>query len=183
MRIVLVVICLALTLSTFVWLAGREVEAPAKQVDTEPITMPLIVTAFKPFEYHVNACGNCHGSYAQQHNKVSLRNMSDDRLTQVVREMTEGQGQSPLDTDEQLAVLVKYHQLFRDDLPIVVQNQNDTSGASGEISPGSTLELVRADGQKVLAIVTGHRWSAAAGEYVKWVATLNDKRVVFEAGK
>jgi hypothetical protein len=104
---------------------------------------------------------------------------SDERLRQVIHEMAEGPGQSPLDAI-QLEKETAYHRSLLDGKPFLVLTGNAKDGdaltLSGEVTPESKVEVCL-DKTTLSATVTEHQWKAVVS------ADLDLSRVMIIATK
>ena len=129
-------------------------EAPADEA--HPPVQPL---GFAPMSYFEDKCARCHGSYGSFYGDSFGKNLSDDELQKVVREMAEGPAMAPLEP-AQLDLETAYHRSLVDGRPFLVVTEEDekSSTLKGETTPGATVE-VEAGAHAVAATVDEHQWS------------------------
>lgn len=166
---------LAVVCAGVFWVAGRAKPTPAGMAgNPDPDAMPgqdqsvlqRGPDAMAVLDYYANKCASCHGAYGELH-KDQIRTggpdgtgVPDDELVTWVKVMSEQQAQAPL-TGGALDAMVAYHRAVRDDRPFVSITLRTHGALAGEVTPGSTVELV-AGGKATAAQVTGHRWSVTA---------------------
>lgn len=100
---------------------------------------------FQPIQYFRDRCARCHGPGGAYYDLKHLATLDDKNLRQVISDMAEAQGQSPLSA-EQTAVEAALHRSFCDGKPFVFVHPPKADGAnlilSGEVSPESKVEII-----------------------------------------
>lgn len=123
-------------------------------------------TKFAPLDYFNDKCARCHGPYGSFYGTEFAKGKTDAQLAGVVQEMCEGPAQAPLSPHD-MEVLVAWHRALRDGKPFVASVDFKNSVLSGEASPGSSVTLQTSTGERTIAPMTGHKWSAGLPEGVQ----------------
>ncbi|MBC7834887.1 MAG: hypothetical protein H7Y88_07280 [Phycisphaerales bacterium] len=134
----------------------RSLPTPPQSSPSAPVAgaSPTGLDTLTYFDTH---CASCHGPYGDYYNRPFAAATDDDALARIVREMTAGPGQSPLE-GEALAALTAFHRALAADEPFLVITSYASGTLRGEVSPGSSV-FVLIDDAPVPATVDGHTWS------------------------
>ncbi len=139
-----------------------------------------------PISYYNGACAHCHGLNGSAYGEDFFKKFELAGLSKSIKEMAEGPGQSPLDTDG-LSAQVAYHQAILNHAPFIAWTAQDGQKLSGEVTRKATLEasIGRA---KIPVTVRGINWTlelpsgASTGEVIL-TATLNRVSAKLNLGK
>jgi hypothetical protein len=140
---------------------------------------PRALTA-GPITFFQASCARCHGAYGAMYGEA-LAKLSDADLSRFTEEMVVGPGQAELPPAD-LAAQVAWHRSLVDARPFVAITKVSDSTIEGEVTPGSTIEVV-AGGQRSVAQVSGHTWIAPrpTGVPLAIEARLNEHTTTLDA--
>ena len=126
----------------------------------EAASGPIAAVDFAPISYYDQNCSRCHGAYGSAYGEIQKRD--DSSLRHVVKEMSEGPGNAPLDAMP-LEVEVAYHRSFIDKRPFLILTK--VSGGktepwtlTGEATPNSEVTVKIGD-NPIAAKLDGHVWT------------------------
>ena len=144
--------------------AGLAAIVTAQPPATAPATAPAEAQpiAFQPIGYFNDRCGSCHGNYGAFWGEGFARHLDDAALREMVREMTEGPAQAPLDP-QPLGALIAYHRSLADGTPFILISRRDGGVLAGEVTPGATV-IARSGERTIAATVDGHSWTLTLDE-------------------
>lgn len=159
--------------------------APPPSAATSP--SPPAQLTVGPISYFQEHCSRCHGSYGGGFLADSLARYDTAGLQRIVTSMTVGPAQAPILGDD-LTALVAYVQSIRMGKPfIAIVRRNEDGSFAGEVSPKSSLQLIRGDQPPANVPVNRYSWSIAPDKPLdnnaRLVATLKENTTSLPIGE